>query len=343
MVYDSSIQCGYYGVNGGDALHHTYAVITTGAERYMLPCFGGYAEREGDTGATKVAYPAELWSPWLIGSQPQGRSLASNLYVALGLAQFTLNPAFNWTRADWDTSLQHNALAGLAHHGGMIYAIQGVCHQACNRVLRCTRDRDYTYSPVNWSPSMVASHLAFGWWGIGDEIAQVLAHELHRRAGQGYGLGELSPASADDRAFDDDLRARQIAALRAQVRTQPDRDTRAAAVERSLSAGASASPADAAASLSVSEREREGVLSRDLRFQKHKHELDRALLRGDVGRTAYAGAINSELAILVQELKDILPDPLQASMFDDRPMSTGVIDPALMTQDYEALGEQVGL
>lgn len=85
--FDCTLQVGYYKLSGGPVGEHTFVVGNYNGERYAFPCFGGYALSEGEHGDSGVVYPAELWSPYIIGSTRQGNSLPANLYVALGMAQ----------------------------------------------------------------------------------------------------------------------------------------------------------------------------------------------------------------------------------------------------------------
>lgn len=179
--YDCTIRAGYYNLAGVDLAHHTYAVAEKNGQHHVMPCFGSFALSEGERNNTGVRYPAELWSPSIIWSRQQGQSLPANLSVALGMAQFTVTPYLLWTAAEWDEHWRQNPqLNGysLASWAGLLYAVTGVCHQACNRILWSTLQGGFIYSPVNWPPSLSASYWVYGFHGKDAAAAAILATAL---------------------------------------------------------------------------------------------------------------------------------------------------------------------
>src|SRR5579875_743053 len=147
--FDSTIRAGYYDAFQITGLDHTYLILDCNGEEWAFPCFGSIARSEGDFGNRAVKYPADLWTPYTFGSRNLGSALPANLHVALGIAQFRPDPAYNYRISEWEAYWRTSS-GGVGCWAGIVYGVAGVCQQACNRILWCTQVSDFDQSAVNW-------------------------------------------------------------------------------------------------------------------------------------------------------------------------------------------------
>ncbi len=346
--YDCTIKAGYYKLFGGPVGEHTFAIAEQGGETYAFPCFGSFALRENERGQTGVIYPAELWSPWMIGSQPQGKAFPANLYVALGMSQFTTTPRSDYRVQDWDQwwSSLPEALRGLSPscNAGLLYAVNGVCQQACNRVLWAMRQDWFTYTSVNWPPSFSASYWVYGYYGKlteGDAInlANELVREAKRRAGSlSFGLSleadqeeTKALAKIDQKAMKASLRKTHKA-----LTTHRSERTRHREVKKMLEAAPGTDE-------TFDSKKLGGLLAPDEKFNQLKTELDKQLLRAEVSHNEYAEQVNRAFGQMLDEFRNILPAETFKTLFRDAPESgpVEIIVRHQMPESYEAAQEQM--
>lgn len=334
---DSTIKAGYYGVAGSTVAQHTFVVAEHASGTYVMPCFGWYAFHEGHHGASQVVYPAELWTPYIVGSKSVGHSASANLHVALGMAQFTANPAYNWKVEDWEKS--NPTFSGLVSTSGIVYGVTGVCQQATNRVLLSIGSSPLDTSPVCWPPSFSATYWVYGFLGKDTPVALLLAQSLFAQAEAGRGHrvhGKLHRMAEDSRM--ESLQAQQTESLQGQLDVALSPEQRIQQLQPML------------ASLGEEKREElldkpQRVLEPDLRFQEVKRELDRMLLAGTLRNQEYADQVNAAAQVLFTELKDRLPAEDYARLFPrfDPAQHARLINPELMPSSYEEVREHTAV
>jgi hypothetical protein len=331
--FDSTITCGYYDAFQVQNIDHTYALIDHQGELYAFPCYGQVARHEGEFGIKNVKYPVDLWTPYMLGSQNVGSSLPANLFVALGMAQFTRTPAYNHRLSDW-IEYWKKMPDGAACWGGIVYGVSGVCQQVCNRVLWSTREKDFTYCPVNWPPSFSASYWVYGYYGkITEPVAELLARQLveiartasappilqmDRIAAMSVVVPPRLPdvasppvAASTGVSLDPELRTALGKELRKELGGGVKKEERRGDVEQLLSR-APGGAAVTGSSLTLS-----GVLHPDEKFAALKSELDKQLLRGEIRHQEYADQVNQGFARMLEEFRNVLPAETFASLFPD--------------------------
>ncbi|GAB2961259.1 hypothetical protein GCM10027048_31680 [Hymenobacter coalescens] len=339
--FDSTIRVGYYDAFSVEGIDHTYAILAHGDDTYAFPCFGDFATATSGPGArgnANIKYPVDMWTPYAIGSQNVGSTRGANLYVALGMAQFSLNPAYNWKVADWPEGSQ---IGGTACWAGIVYGVSGVCQQACNRVLWSTSTQEFEFTPVNWPPSFSGTYWVYGYWGATTQLAaDILASSLVQRASQ---QGTLGRAAFTAPAADPDFLRENARLLRESLRQPVSQPERQLEIEHLLQASlaqglteANARPAaltDAAPGRSLG-----GITERDAAFRAVKTELDTQLLREEISHDEYAARLNGAFQHLVTELQDALPAPTFARLFPEHAAGRAValINREQMPESYLA-------
>jgi len=327
--YDCTIRAGYYNLSGVEVAQHTFAIAEKNQVKFALPCFGSFALADGERNNRGVVYPADMWTPWIVGSTNQGPAQLANLSVALGMAQFTLFPRIDWSVADWDTHWRLNpALNGysVASWAGLIYGISGVCHQACNRVLWSTRKGVFDYAQVNWPPSLSASYWVYGFYGKAMDAAAILAAALVVKA-------LLSSATSEEEA----LKSQQLV-----------RDVMAHQIRLALS-DPTAGAARGHEVLAMLDYVREELRVKDAKtlaevvrldglFSNKKIAMDRNLYQSQSSgaHDGYAGTVNREFSLLLDSLRSVLPEDTFTALFPDA--QTGkkyeLVNRKLMPENY---------
>jgi hypothetical protein len=327
--YDCKIQAGYYNLAGIDLAHHTYAIAEKEGKRYAMPCFGSFALSENERGNTGVRYPGELWTPSIIWPRQQGQTLDANLSVALGMAQFTLTPRLDWTVADWDEHWRRNpALNGysVASWAGLIYAVTGVCHQACNRILWSSLQGAFVYSPVNWPPSLSASYWVYGFHGKDAGAAAILAAALVVKA--------LLAEKADQSEL---LKSQELArnVMRHHIdhllNNHTDGEARAHEVRGMLD--------HLPDELKLSDRAAiDEIVNLDRTFSDGKSTMDNRLYRtaNDAFHDEYAGKVNDDFRTMLNRFRNIMPPATFERLFPDAVESRNytLVDRRLMPPNY---------
>lgn len=350
--FDSVIRAGYYDAFKLRGIDHTYAILDHNGEQWAFPCFGSIALTEGHLGNTSVRYPADLWTPYMIGSRNVGSALPANLHVALGMAQFRVNPTYNFRLSEWEAYWNSGAIDGAACWAGIVYGVSGVCQQACNRVLWSTRTNGFTESAVNWPPSFSQTYWVYGYFGKTSEmIAIALASQLAAEAQSRtmpmmlMNLGDmitpeaLAPGAASEPAelsagIGMDKKTR-IAVGHAVRQLLDKKDTVA---ERRHEVVEMVAQAPAGEQVTESSVLVSGVLGPDLKFAAIKQELDRQLLRDEVSHDEYAAQVNAAFSRMVGELRNVLPAITFEAIFPEG-TKTNLIVPSLMPASYEVFQE----
>ncbi|MBN2006981.1 MAG: hypothetical protein JXA21_26765 [Anaerolineae bacterium] len=346
---DCILKAGYYKISGLQFAEHTFVIAEKDGDQYALPCFGGFALREPeDRGHTGVVYPAELWSPYMLFSRPQGKSLRANLFVALGMAQGTLCPRYDYKVQDWDTWWAQNPLlkdTSLSCNAGIAYGVTGVCQQACNRILWASQTGNFTYTPVNWPPSFSASYWVYGYYGkVTEAIAGALALGLIAIAAQ-Y-PGTLPPLMVSFAPGDPE--AEKISKAEFELQENATRQTREAlmtgtpaeARQQEIKSILEAAPGgkEVAGSSQL-----DGLLTPDARFNAVKAELDKQLLRAEISHNEYAEKVNRGFTQMVEEFRNVLPPETFKALFPEV-VEGGHVEIVVreqMPESYEPLQETI--
>jgi hypothetical protein len=353
--FDSVIRAGYYDAFKLRGIDHTYAILDHNGELWAFPCFGSVALREGHFGNTSVRYPADLWTPYMIGSRNLGTTLAANLHVALGMAQFRPNPTYNFRLSEWEAYWNSGAIDGAASWAGIVYGVSGVCQQACNRVLWSTRMDGFTESAVNWPPSFSSTYWVYGYFGktselialalasglaaearsrpmstmlmsLGDMIATPAAHPITHSLTQAS--GELSTGVGMDR----DTRIAVGQAVRQSLdKKDSTAERRGEVVEMEVQAPSGEQVVESAALVS-------GILGPDMKFTTVKQELDKQLLRGEIRHEEYAAQVNAAFSRMITEFRNVLPASTFEALFPEGD-TVNLIVPGLMPASYEVFQE----
>lgn len=327
--YDCSIRAGFYNLGGVDLAHHTYAIAEKSGRLFAMPCFGSFAMHEGERGNTGVRFPADLWSATILFPRFLGTALPANLSVALGMAQFTLLPAYDWTNGDWDDYWRRNpSLNGLSPScwAGLVYAITGVCHQACNRILWSSLQGGFLFGPVNWPPSLSASYWVYGFHGKAADAAMILASALVVKAllGDRADEGELQKAHALARNV---MQHHVAHALRDPTRGEA-RAHEVRGILDHLPEALRLSDQTAAAE----------IVNLDRAFSDRKNLIDNRLYRtgNDAFHDEYAGQVNDDFRTLLNRFREIMPADTFRHLFPDAAdhRNYTLVDRRLMPQDY---------
>ncbi len=96
-----------------------------------------------------------------------------------------------------------------------------------------------------------------------------------------------------------------------QPRPVVDKDERRGDIQQMLSA-APGGAAVAGAPVKMS-----GLLQRDEKFMAMKTELDKQLLRGEIGHQEYADRVNKRVAHMIEEFRNVLPPETFKALFPD--------------------------
>lgn len=322
--FDCTLRAGYYSLGGGPYAEHTFVTATRDgdAAQFAFPCFGSFGYANGERGHQAVVYPAEFWSPYAIGSRPQGKELRGNLYVALGMARWSTQPGYDYQERDWDNfwSTLPEQLRGYSPscNAGLLYAVTGVCHQATNRILWASRQGDFTTTPVNWPPSFSKSYWVYGYYGkLSEEAAIAFANNLINVV-RASGVGARKSGKTDS----DELKAIAKVAEQATVRS-------IAQSKAALTTNAAQSAADRGQeieamlaltkSVQISGRVKgpQGIIEIDREFQALKKELDIQLIRGEVSHKEYADKVNAAFCRMMEELRNEMAPEVFKVYFGD--------------------------
>jgi len=320
--FDSTIRAGYYDAFQLEGIDHTYAILDRAGELWAFPCFGGVALRNGDEfKQTNVRYPVDLWTPYMIGSKSVGSALPANLHVALGMAQFRTNPAYNSRLSEWKTYWD-NHIDGISCWAGIVYGVSGVCQQACNRILWATRKDNFTECPVNWPPSFSGTYWVYGYYGKTSEaFATLLASQLVAEA----------EASANISVASDLCQAVGESLQNALEKKEQPAERRHEIAGMIANAPAGGNVADSTVLIS-------GLLAPDARFAAVKQELDKQLLRGEVTHDEYAGQVNAAFARMIEEFRNVLPASTFETLFPEGSKKQLIIR-SQMPETYEGFQE----
>ncbi len=333
--FDCLMTAGYYGVFNTAAAQHTYAFAEAQDNTYGFPCYGGFARYEGEYGNKKVVYPASLWTPSIFNSKNLGTQFTGNLYVALGIARFTLDPGYDYTIKDWEDWWKTHYQFSPTCNAGIVYGVMGVCHQVCNRILLATKKDSITSAPVNWPPSQTFTYWIYGFRGMQENLVLLLASKLidiavKRKAAMND--GELRNISTDD--FSPETMSMNLLSdyLSDKNKALESRKQEATSMLDNLKAKENLQQLNIGA-----------LTASDARFNALKHDLDCLLIRGDVSSDEYANKINTYFNVMLNEFKNIMTEHEFQSMFGASTDigSAVIIQRNIMPDSYDDVKRQV--
>ncbi len=174
-------------------VQHAWAIATYGAATHLFPCFGGSTGAECYPGTTNCANPAPLFrlSDWTSPAPSNTVSIDMVLAILVCTGIRTTDP-YKW-RLNYDCTTKNDCRPPAdgwcqGESSGIVYGINGVCHQAANRILaasngcadnKCSLDLAKTYASQPF-PTVVLSWLTYGplGWDI-DEFWPIVQHRYY--------------------------------------------------------------------------------------------------------------------------------------------------------------------
>lgn len=147
-----SLHAGYYDLTyTADIAQHSFCR----SSNVNFQCYGGLSGHD-------LHFPADLYEPTMFFPDDEGSSEPANLQFARGMAQYTLDPEI---KSNYDST--SGGFLGLGDCSGIIYAVDGVCHQMCNRILMADPNggKNWSHKFINWPPSLYASYWLYDYWG----------------------------------------------------------------------------------------------------------------------------------------------------------------------------------
>ncbi len=332
----STMQVGFYDLQDFNLAQHSFGIMD-GDVRFC--CYGG-------TDGPNRVFPAVFWKPQRGSWDNRGKGpLVCNSYIARGLAEFQI-PS-DLSRKVYDR--KSGGYRNLGDCSGIEYAINGVCHQMCN-VITIALDPalwyggDIDWAPVNWPPSLAWSWLGWSFrgtifpGGLAEPFLRIV-REMYRRLHKlSYNVpAEELPTNDQLPGYFNDLYAAKDKLLKESLETEPQPEARAIQLEN-LFSGTLGAAADVHG-LSAS------ILDADTAFLKVKQDLDNQLIRGQIGHSDFADAVNKAFATMIDRYVNVLnPEDFKkvfGSLPGDKPPA--LIDPQLMPETYEGVKEALGL
>lgn len=317
----ATLQVGHYPINSKTA-EHAFAIMSHNGNEYRFKCFGSV----WDSGRY---YPAEYYEPrsmWYTrsGSITGYKELPCHPQIAIHLAQW--GGSVDWWKYDYDKEHGDNS--------GIVYALNGVCHQMCNTITCATKTDNPINSLINWPQSLNASKLIYGnrgTWGheraVKDYVAALLRFYGDAIDGDADAQGDLDASGLDAELAA--IEEQQRATMRNALANGPDLDERRMLVGNAVPGLDSIEPAMAA----------------DAEAMALKHELDNLLIRGEVSREEYAARMNEGVRALVDRYAEVMGQEAFTGAFGDAAenIDCNIIDVEFMLDDYTAVKEQLGL
>lgn len=319
----ATMHVGHYPINSHTA-EHAFAIMECNGSEYRFQCYGGVWDEER-------YYPAEYYekrSMWYTrgGAITSYKELSCRPQIAMHLAQWG-NP-LDWQKNDYDN--KSGGPTGRGDCAGLVYALDGVCHQMCNTVTCATRVHDPLNALINWPPSLNASKLIYGNRGIWGHEGAIVDYVRALRSFYGDATGDVEPAGSDIdvSALDDALTAieeRRRAVMKAALENGPDADERRELLGGAVSGLDSVQP----------------LLDADLEAMALKHELDNLLVRGQIANEEYADQMNEGVRALVARYADLMGEASFEEAFGcpSGDVDCNIVDASLMLPDYGAVKE----
>lgn len=366
VIKNATINCGYYHIDAIAGLpgEHTYAYIDHFGIRFGFPCFGGFSEYEGEYDKTSVAYPSDIWewSILTITCKNLGRNLPANLFMALAMAQYTLAPEIlSFSVDSWKTYWNHSDVKddrGLCH-AGIEYALTGVCHQACNRILTAAT---YPMEVMDWPASFNVTRHLYGAhgdlsWGISakpfikelSQRAQSLEHiGINKLASAPQSLNDIAPELAEVDSFfnSQDHQKLNDNHLKNHLQTKVNSESEEAQWTNLLlgDQNAAINEFESVEAREPSRSDIKEIGKVDSMMRNTKKELDIQLIRGEISRMEYASQVNQLVSCALEDYRRCLsPDNFNKIFPGLDQTEVAIIDADLLRESYEFLQERLSL
>jgi hypothetical protein len=317
--------CGYYDVVPlfGSA-HHTYV------QTHFLDCFIAFACYGGtylNPGPHNV-WPAELFSPG--SGRAMGKEMPVDPVAAKRMATFSSNPDY---RPVYDrTTGGYNNLGDCS---GLLYAIQGVCHQMCNRILWSGAENfDFFNASINWPPSLNFSRIVYGFWGVPASLD--LAVSCMK---QWMSSPDEAGAPSPQRLSEHDIHREWIQGLRRHFENGYKPEERAKHLETTFNT------IGEEGLLRLGSVRRAKILELDAVFHADKKELDVALLQANLSKLEYVTQLNAKFEAYLTAIGSVLPPKDFEALFGTPP-GDGQLHPLVSLEqmpDFGDIWKQMGL
>jgi hypothetical protein len=251
------LENGNYDIKAKQA--HQYA--RGNGEDFLFPCHGG---------SKGGRYPEQFYTP----SVWRPKALGKTLEVDMTRSRYIAGNA----NTGWDTKTNYNARSGgwmnSGDNSGLIYGIDGVCHQIANS-LYCGTGKgagNAVSRPKNFG-------LSYSWYGWRGKFAGPPLGLPPRLTYLMVKYGEGAPSGLDETGNDP---------LAAYLNWPFNPGAREEELVMLYEEGLAELP------------DRAVFVANDRRFAETKHELDVALLRGEVDPDAFCEAVNSSFSRMVE-------------------------------------------
>jgi hypothetical protein len=311
---------GYYELDyipGGLAEH---AFVIEGDNHTLFPCYGGVT-------GPQLAYPAKLYTAWIVGSKEIGFSVEADLRLAcfISSADVAWRPSF-----DRKTGGRY----GFGDCSGIIYAVTGVCHQMANRILYATNGPtagDGGDRAVVWPPSLRSTYWVYGFFGkcfqrgiqcplgFWEDVVKPLFPKALAAEGLAQETSDAAVAYMRD-------------SVRAQLESGHTREVRGPKITDLVSH---------ALGEELAEERLAALIVEDQEFFAKKRELDHLLLRGEITKGAYAQSINDAWNEMLARAAGILGAEQYQELFGQPPgQRVNLVEEELMLEPaaYRELG-----
>lgn len=324
------LKVGHYPIGGN--LEHSFAVMEYNGEEYRFQCCGSVYDGNR-------SFPANYYhcrNAWYTrnGSKTSETNIPCNARIAIALAQWSGD--VDWGRHDYDR--KGAGWLGFGDSSGIVYGLNGVCHQMCNTIACASWTHDPLASLINWPPSLNVSKLFYdnrGTWGHEGAIESLIT-SIKQKYGDAISDEEFA---ARDEAVSGEFDAlfasvyeQQRNAMRRALDDGPDAAERCAIVGANVPDGADGGAFDS-------------VLAADADAMAQKHELDNLLVRGQISNVDFADRTNALIRTLAEQYEKTLGQEafLEAFGGTAENINCNVIDPAMMPDSYNGLREELGL
>jgi len=295
------IYAGYYTLEVSKYAEHTYAYIKPSRGKTVyFHCYGGI------NGPHNVV-PASLRKPLRIWEKLRNQHQDADLFKARCIAQFSYVP-----KIKEHYSSKKGGIA-FGDSSGILYAVTGVCHQMCNRILYAMKYRTNLFllphePGIVLPPSFALSRLLY----LNDG-------SLPSQPPWKLFLHHLSKLSAESVVY-----------LSAAAKKQLER-THRAAYGASLRNLKEEGYSEATSSITIHGllfdadpkkdwRKTNSSLSKaHYRLQKRKQDLDHLLVKGAIKNNNYAESLNEEVRAFVKNAERDLPDHDFRAAFNAHP------------------------
>lgn len=309
------LQAGYYDIGKKEVLQHTYLKMSK--NRYgMTPinfnCYGSHDDNK-------------LKKPLQKSKQLPVTSVACDERIAFHLSTFSLRPRIIETEQNnpWSNS-------------GIVYALNGVCHQMANTILAAATPEDVKDGWILTPPSFFLSQIIYSKRGSFGILRDRVIQDFIRVLNTFY---QLSVAQKNSKEAQRDLSTQLANAVspyeefnKRYLTMQYPKATRQEELRTFFT---------------DSNLLQKFLETSDVIFFKQKQKLDQELLLSNISPKDYADTVNSLIHNLVNDLATLQSpkniNPLISETVKKARDALNVINPDFMTADYTQFRKEFGL